>query len=259
MYNAIIVDDELNCVEVLEILINQNFEDIKIVEKFTSSKKALEFLQNNSVDLVFLDIQMPFLTGIDLLHKLNKYNFNVIFTTAFDQYAISAIKLSALDYLLKPIDEELLTNAINKFRKLKGEINIQNQLTTLLQQYNLPMNPNQGNSNIGASNKIAIGFQDKILFYDPQEIVYCQSNDNYTTIVLQGGEKVIASKTMRYFEDILSPQGFIRPHQSYIINGKYIQQYNKKDGGFLIMSDGTSIPVSRNRKEEILLMFKGEY
>lgn len=256
MYKCIIIDDELNCVEVLEILINQNFEDIQIVEKFTSSKKALEYLQLNQVDLVFLDIQMPFMTGIDLLHKLNKYNFSVIFTTAYDQYAISAIKLSALDYLLKPIDEELLTNAITKFRKLKGEYNIQQQLTSLLQQYNLPsMTPP---SISGPSNKIAVGFQDKILFYDPQEIVYCQSNDNYTTIVLNSGEKVIASKTMRYFEDILTPQGFIRPHQSYIINGKYIQQYNKKDGGFLVMSDGSSIPVSRNRKEDILMIFKGE-
>ena len=114
MYKTILIDDEINCVEVLEILIQQNFEDLQIVEKFTSSKKALEYLQTNQVDLVFLDIQMPFLTGIDLLQKLERINFQVIFTTAFDQYAINAIKLSALDYLLKPIDEELLTTAVNK-------------------------------------------------------------------------------------------------------------------------------------------------
>ncbi|MBK8685713.1 MAG: response regulator transcription factor [Chitinophagaceae bacterium] len=257
MFKTVIIDDELNCVEVLEILIKQNFDDIEIVEKFTSSKQALQYLEQNQVDLVFLDIQMPFMTGIELLHRLGRYNFNVIFTTAYDQYAISAIKLSALDYLLKPIDEELLTHAIQKFRKLKGETNIQQQLTNLLMQYNLPTNPVQIQSGM-PGNKIAVGFQDKILFYDPQEILYCQSSDNYTTIVLTNGEKIIASKTMRYFEDILTPQGFIRPHQSYIINSKYIQQYSKKDGGFLVMTDGSSIPVSRNRKEEILMMFKGE-
>jgi two-component system, LytTR family, response regulator len=257
MYKVIIVDDEINCVEVLEILIKQNFEDLVIVEKFTSSKKALEFLQTNTIDLIFLDIQMPFLTGIDLLHKLEKHNFHIIFTTAFDQYAINAIKLSALDYLLKPIDEELLTNAIHKFRKVKGQYDIQSQLTNLLQQYNLTSSPVATIPNV-TNNKIAVGFQDKILFYDPKEILFCQSNDNYTTLQMRNGERVIASKTIRHFEDILTPLGFIRPHQSYVINAKHIEQYTKKDGGYLVMEDGTNIPVSRHRKEEILMMFKND-
>lgn len=256
MYKVILVDDEINCIEVLEILIKQNFEDFKIVEKFTSSKKALEFLQQNEVDLVFLDIQMPFMTGIDMLHKLERYNFHVIFTTAFDQYAINAIKLSALDYLLKPIDEELLSAAISKFRKVKGQTDIHSQLAHLLQQYNLSTNPTPAPSVTG--NKIAVGFQDKILFYDPQDILFCQSNDNYTTLQMRNGEKVLASKTIRHFEDILTPMGFIRPHQSYVINAKHIEQYNKKDGGYLVMEDGTNIPVSRHRKEEILMMFKND-
>lgn len=257
MYRTIIIDDEQNCVEVLEILIKQNFDDLQIVATFTSSKKALEYLQTNPVDLVFLDIQMPFLTGIDLLEKLDRYHFHVVFTTAFDQYAIKAIKLSALDYLLKPIDEELLNNTIQKFRKIKGQADIKHQITSLLQQYSTPT-MNLG-SNINPNNKIAVAFQDKIVFYDPQEIIYCQSNDNYTTLQLKSGEKVMASKTMKHFEDILAPNGFIRPHQSYIINAKFIEQYNKKDGGFLVLTDGTTIPVSRHRKEEILMMFKGDF
>lgn len=256
MYNVIIIDDELNCVEVLEILLKKNFDDLQIIATFTSSKKALEYLKSNTVDLVFLDIQMPFMTGIDLLANLEHHNFNVIFTTAFDQYAIKAIKLSALDYLLKPIDEEMLNDSINKFRKHKADQTVQQQLANLLQQYNIPKQVPQTSTN---SSKIAVSFQDKILFYDSSEILYCHSNDNYTTLNLKTGEKVIASKTIRYFEDILTPMGFVRPHQSYIINTKYIQQYSKKDGGFLIMTDGASIPVSRNRKEEILQMFKGEF
>ncbi len=110
-----------------------------------------------------------------------------------------------------------------------------------------------------SKNKIAISFQDRIVYYDAQEIMYCQSNDNYTTIQIKGGEKVMASKTMKHFEDLLAPLGFIRPHQSYIINSKFIAQYSKKDGGFLILTDGSAIPISRHRKEEILLLFKGEF
>ncbi len=257
MYKTIIIDDEQNCVEVLEILLSQNFTDIEVIATFTSSKQALEYLQNHSVDLVFLDIQMPFLTGIDLLEKLEKYNFHVVFTTAFDQYAIKAIKLSALDYLLKPIDVDLLENTISKFRKVKGQADIKNQITSLLNHYGAAGNSQNASSNFG--NKIAVSFQDRIIFYDPQEIMFCQSNDNYTTIQLKGGEKVMASKTMKHFEDLLAPIGFIKPHQSYILNAKFIAQYNKKDGGHLILTDGTSIPISRHRKEEILLMFKGDF
>ena len=160
--------------------------------------------------------------------------------------------------MLKPIDEDLLKNAIEKFRKQRNDKTVQQQLSNLLQQYNIPTQ-NQATPATATHSKIAVGFQDKILFYDHHEIISCHSNDNYTTLNLKNGEKVIASKTIRYFEDILTPMGFIRPHQSYIINSKYIQQYSKKDGGFLIMIDGSSIPVSRNRKEEILLMFKGDF
>jgi len=255
MYKVVIVDDEVNCVEVLEILISENHKDLVIIEKFNSSVKALEYLQNNFVDLVFLDIQMPFLTGIDLLQQFQNHTFQVIFTTAFDQFAINAIKLSALDYLLKPIDEDLLSIAIDKFKKNKNKTDIQSQLSNLLQQYQAPQ-ALQAPSNSIPNGKITVALQDKILFIDPIEIIYCQSNDNYTTFILKNGEKILASKTIKYFDDILSSQGFLRPHQSYLINGKYIEQYNKKDGGCLIMVNGTSIPVSRNRKEEIMLMLK---
>lgn len=254
MYKVVIVDDEVNCVEVLEILIKENHNDFVIVEKFNSSKLALEYLQNNVVDLVFLDIQMPFMTGIDLLQNLTNYNFQVIFTTAFDQYAINAIKLSALDYLLKPIDEDLLKIAIDKFKSVKSKTDIQSQLSNLLQQYQQPV----ASANPLSNGKITVALSDKILFLDPAEIIYCQSNDNYTTLILKNGEKILASKTIKHFEDILAPMGFVRPHQSFLINGKYIEQYNKKDGGCLVMSDGTQIPVSRNRKEEIMLMLKNE-
>lgn len=257
MYKTVIIDDEQNAVEVLELLLRKNFPDLNITASFTSSKQALAYLQQNPADLVFLDIQMPFMTGLELLSQIPNPAFRVVFTTAFDQYAISAIKLSALDYLLKPIDEDLLRKAMDKFRKQREEHDLQSRLNQLLQQYNLGTQAAPGSAVMGS--KVSVSFQDKILFYDPQDIVYCHSNDNYTTLHLKGGEKVVASKTIRYFEDILTPSGFIRPHQSYLINTNYIQQYSKKDGGFLVMQDGSSIPVSRNKKEEVLMMFKGEH
>lgn len=256
MYKTVIIDDEQGAVEVLKILLQKNFPDLSITASFTSSRQALDYLKQSPVDLVFLDIQMPVLSGLELLAEIPNPSFRVVFTTAFDQYAISAIKLSALDYLLKPIDEDLLRKTIDKFRKQREEHDLQSRLKQLLHHYDRGTKPALGSAVM--ASKIAVSFQDKILFYDPQDIVYCQSSDNYTTLHLKGGEKVIASKTIRYFEKILTRSGFIRPHQSYLINTNYIQQYSKKDGGFLVMQDGSSIPVSRNKKDEVLLMFKGE-
>ena len=251
-YQTIIVDDEKHCVEVLEILLKNDYPDMNIVQTFTNSKEALAFLQKNTVDLVFLDIQMPFLTGIEMLNKLEEHNFHVIFTTAFDQYALEAIKLSALDYLLKPIDDDQLKTAINKFRNLKSSSSLQNQLQSFLSQ----MQPQSNTAENLKNDKIAVAFQDKISFYRPDEISYCRSQDNYTILHLADKTKVTASKTMKHFDEQLAPMGFIRTHQSYLVNKNLIKEFSKKDGGYLIMHDGTEIPVSRNRKEEVLHLFK---
>lgn len=248
-YKTVIIDDEKNCVEILEILLKQDYPDLDIIQTFTNPKEALAYLQNNTVDLIFLDIQMPFLTGIEMLTQLKEPDFHVIFTTAFDQYAIEAIKLSALDYLLKPIDDDLLAQAIEKFRNIK-----KNSMKDQLQQFLIQMQ--KGKNNNDTSDRISIAFQDKISFYRAEEIGHCQSHDNYTTIHLTNGEKVTASKTIKHFEELLAPLGFIRTHQSYLINKNLIKEFSKKDGGFIIMEDGANIPVSRQRKEEVLKIFK---
>ncbi len=246
-YKTVIVDDEKNCIEVLEFLIKEQFPDLEIVHTFSSSKEALTYLKSNTIDLLFLDIQMPFLTGIELLQSLEHRPFYVVFTTAFDQYALKAIKLSALDYLLKPIDDEHLKLSIKKFRAEKSKSNFQDQLNNFIQQTQ-PVTNN--------ADKIAVSFHDKIIFYEPEEILYCQSSDNYTTIYLVNGEKATASKTIKHFEDVLSPFGFIRSHQSYLVNTTFIEEYNKKDGGFIVLKNNVQVPVSRNRKEDILQLFK---
>jgi two-component system, LytTR family, response regulator len=246
-YKTVIVDDEKNCIEVLEFLCKEQHTDLEVVATFSSSLDALAYLKSNTIDLLFLDIQMPFLTGIELLQSITYRPFYVVFTTAFDQYALKAIKLSALDYLLKPIDDEHLSIAIEKFRHEKNKSNFQDQLSNFIQQHQ-PANTQM--------DKIAVAFHDKIIFYDAEEILYCQSNDNYTTIHLANGEKSTASKTIKHFEDILTPYGFIRSHQSYLINKTYIEEYSKKDGGFIVLKNKMQIPVSRNKKDDILHLFK---
>lgn len=243
-HKAVIVDDEKNCVEVIQILLEQNHPEIEVVATFASSRKALDYLKTHPIDLLFLDIQMPFMTGIELIQQLPEHYFQVIFTTAFDQYALSAIKLSALDYLLKPIDEEQLRTAVEKYKVENNKANIHEKLNNLIQQ------------TTQSNGKITVSLQDKIMFYKAEEILYCQSTDNYTTLFLTNGEKVLASKTIKHFEEIMAPLGFLRPHQSYLINRMYIEEYNKKDGGFFVLKNDTVIPVSRQRKEEILQLFK---
>lgn len=258
MFRTVIIDDEKNSVEVLELLLKKKFKDIEIVGKFTSAPQGLEFLKKNEVDLVFLDIEMPYLSGFDILNRFESRTFNVIFTTAFDQYAIQAIKHAALDYLLKPIDQEQLKAAIEKLRRKHRDEMVVRQLAKLVQAYNPEESVTEQTQRlVKPKTKVAVGFQDRIVFYEPDEIKYCQSNDNYTNIILRNGEKVLASKTIKYFESVLNGNGFVRSHQSFLVNTKLVKQYTKKDGGFLVLDDGTNIPVSRNRKEIVLQLFKG--
>jgi two-component system LytT family response regulator len=249
MYNVVIIDDEKNCVEVLQILINQYHSlDFCIKASFTNSLEALGYLKENTVDLVFLDIQMPHLSGIDLIASIPLPEFEVVFTTAFDKYAMHAIKLSALDYLLKPIDEDLLKEVIDKFNFKKDKSSTQLQLQNLLQTFN----------KVGqtAQHKIAISNQEKIFFYNAEEILYCESSGNYTTFYLKNNEKIIASKIIKHYEEILAPYGFIRCHQSYLINSNFITSYNKKEGGSITMCNQVEIPISRNKKDDMLSLFK---
>lgn len=246
-YKVVIVDDEKNCIEVLQILLQEAHPECAIEAVFTSSLDALEYLKTNEVDLVFSDIQMPFLSGIEMIEKLPNRDFHVIFTTAYDSFALDAIKLSALDYILKPIDDTELEKSFQKFLASYSAKNLQRQLQNIMMQ-----NASQNIEN----EKIAISFQDRINFYYIKDIILCNSNDNYTNIFLANGEKITASKTIKYFEEQLVPYGFIRTHQSYLVNKQYIESFNRKDGGFLELKNNTSVPISRNKREEVLQLFK---
>ncbi len=209
---------------------------------------ALDYLLNNNVDLVFSDIQMPVLNGIELFKKIQNPDFFLVYTTAFDQYALEAIKLSAMDYLLKPIDEDELAKTLLKFSELIDKKYLNEKLVSILK--------NSTENEKKVIEKIPISFQDKINLIKIEDIIYCESNDNYTTFFLLDGSKILSSKTIKFYEEQLQDYNFIRPHQSYIVNKKYIESYNKKEGGGLILINNIEIPVSRQKKELVLELFK---
>ena len=236
----LIIDDEIHCTDYLCGLLLKNGINKSQVTICNDPKNALKLILNNPYNLVFLDIEMPFLNGFDLLDTLPQINFNVVFTTAFDKYALKAIKFSALDYLLKPIDEEELKEALNKYQKNSALMN-QKQLSSLME--------NVKNKKF---NKLAIPNIDGIEFIEIDAIIRCQSDGNYTKLYLNNNRSITSSKTLKEYELLLKEYGFARIHNSDMINLAFLKKYIKGDGGQVIMQDGSEIEVSRRRKEEFI-------
>ena len=241
MIKAVIVDDEKHSVATLAWKIENFCPDIEIIAKFTDSSEALIHLKENQPDLLFLDIEMPRLNGFELLEELgDEISFQVIFITAYDEFGIKAVKANALDYLLKPVQNQELKAAIEKYKQKISESsssssNIQTNLKT---------------------NKIALATKESIEFVDPSEIIACSSDSNYTMIFLEGDRKKMISKTLKEVEQWLSAYGFFRAHHSHLVNLQHIKEYVRADGGYLLLSNNKEIPVSRNRKEDLLKMIQ---
>lgn len=244
MKKVVIVDDENGARELLAKLIQQNFKELEIIDKCDGISSAFKSINKNKPDLVFLDIEMPMGTGFELLSKFDNINFDVIFVTAYNEYAIQAIKFSALDYILKPIDIDDLTQAVNKFLSQKSD-SIDAKIEALL-------------SNIDGAvkhKKIVIADSDGLVFLKPEEIVRCESDGNYTQIHLLNNKKITSSKTLGDYESFLVEQGFFRIHRSHIINLEHIKKFLKEDGGTILMSDDSKLEVSRRKKTEFLKLF----
>ncbi len=242
---AILVDDEMNALEMLEWMILKNCPDIEIVAMCESPLEGLEKIKALKPDLIFLDIEMPQLNGFDLLDRLGKHESDVIFTTAYNQFAIKAFKACALDYLLKPIDPEDLKSAVQKAKYKKSRVSTE-QLDILL-SYMRPEKPK--------SKRIALTTTDHLIFIDTDKIIYCESDSNYTIVFLSNGEKVIVSKTLKDVEEILDGSDFFRIHASYLINMKHVTKFTRGDGGYVVMSNNQHITVSRKKKDEFFEMF----
>lgn len=247
--SALIVDDERRSREALASLVEKYCPAIRIVGFADSAATGVEAIRAQSPDLVFLDIEMPFGSGFDLLEKIGNYSFEVVFTTAYDQYALRAFKFSALDYLLKPIDRDELIEAVARVEKrvskkqhgLSREAN--EHLEVLL--YNIKNKHLQ-------SSKIALPTSDGIVFVQVNDIIRCESERNYTNFYMIGGEKILITRTLKEFETMLSDFDFFRIHHSHLVNLTYVKRYIKSDGGCLVMNDDSVVQISRKYKDALL-------
>jgi two-component system LytT family response regulator len=243
MIKSIIVDDEKHGIITLKHLISE-IENIEVVANTQDSSSAKELIEKHRPDIVFLDIEMPIMNGFELLSQFETIPFKVIFTTAYDQYAIKALKMNALDYLLKPISSDDLEESIQKYNA--NELNISKEQIFQVHQFN----------NGKIQDTLALSTQQGLIFIKIENIAYLEADGSYTNIVLSDKSKHLASKPLSNFEDLLQDNLiFFRAQKSYIINLKNIKQYLRGEGGEIIMEDGKNIALSRNKKQEFLSFF----
>ncbi len=244
MIQAIIIDDERHSCDALKMLLEKCCPQIQVAATCHSAKAGIAKISELKPHLIFLDIEMPYLNGFQMLEQIPNIDFEIIFTTSYDQYAIKAFKFSALDYLLKPVDREELEKAVQKISKKINPF-ISQQLEILLQKINQPSVP---------VLRIALPTMQGLEFIPVESIIHCTSSNNYTEFFLTDKKKLLVSRTLKEAEDMLADHAFIRVHHSHIVNLNAITKYVKGEGGYLVMADGSSIDVSRSRKE--LLMQK---
>jgi len=240
---SIIIEDEEKARSNLMQILGDYCKDVEVVDSQSNVQDGIQSIQKHNPDLVFLDVHMQGETGFDLLEQVGKINFEVIFTTAHNEYAVKAFKFSAIDYLLKPIDIDELVNAVKK----AGE-KIQRNMTK--ERYELIIENLKGRKS--TFNKIALPTSEGLVFVKLSDIIRCEAEDNYTHFYLVGGEHFLVSKTIKYFEELLTDQDFFRIHQSHLININHIAEYHKGEGGYAIMSDDSSVIISRRKKEAFL-------
>jgi two-component system LytT family response regulator len=243
---AIIVDDELNNRENLHFLLREYCKDVEVIGLANSVDAAFKIIKSEVPDLVFLDIRMPEKDGFKLLESLKEINFEVIIVTAYNQYAIQAIKFCAIDYLLKPIDIVELSKAVDQVALRISQKQENERLKQLINHMHLK----------DAPLKIGLASQNKVDFVETGRIIRCEADNNYTHVFLDKKEKKTISKTLKEFEELLKEHGFIRLHQSHLVNSAHIQSYQKSDGGNIQMIDGTIIPISRAKKNEIIALIR---
>ncbi|MFO8128978.1 MAG: LytTR family DNA-binding domain-containing protein [Bacteroidales bacterium] len=248
MLRTVVVDDEVMARETIIDMLNLFCGDVEVIGEASGVNTGYEIINHHNPDLVLLDIKMGDGTGFDLLNKFETINFHVIFITAFEEYAIQAFKFSALDYLLKPIDPEELTAAIQKAKTLIGQNNLELRINTLFD--------NLRNINQDKRKKLVLKTTGNVHVVDLANVIRCQSDKNYTHFFTNDGEHIVVSKTLKEFDELLSEFDFFRVHQSHLINLDYIKRYDKSDGGFLVMKDDTRVPVSFRKKDELMKVFK---
>ena len=233
---AVLIDDEKTALDALMAKLTKVAPDVSVLATFTMPNEAIYAIPKLDPTVVFLDVEMPNIDGFSLLNHLKDADFEVIFTTAYNQYAIHALRTRACDYLLKPIDETELLEALNRLKnKVEAKQKAQGKPSQQLR-----------------SGRISIPSMKGLQFVQVEEIIWLSSDRNYTSFYLRNGQQLVASRTLKDFETLLSPYGFIRVHHSSIINPQHVMEYLRGEGGVVIMSDSTEIEVSKRRKQEFL-------
>ncbi len=237
---TVIIDDEPNAVEFISSVIKENCPGLEAAGKAYNVTEGVKQISELKPDLVFLDVEMPDGTGFDLLTRFPDKEFDVVFITAFNHYAIKAIKFSAVDYILKPVNITELIEAVDKvIRKRSGSGDHGNEnLKVLIENLRTP-----------SPSRLVIPTADGMEYLNPREIIRIEADRSYSWFFLTGDRKILVSKNLKEFQDLLGDRNFFRAHNSYLINLRYVRKFIRKEGGFIEMQDGSQIPVSRNRKD----------
>jgi len=247
MIKAILIDDDINLRNGLKKLLSTYAADFKIVGEADSVKTGVEIIENLQPQVVFLDIQLGDGTGFDILEQIAKRNgkstSHIVFITAHEQYAIKAFRFSALDFLLKPIDPEELAIVIGKIKNVLIKNDDYAHIDLLLENIR---------KKVDNFKRIALSTSEGIHLFDISDIIRCESQDNYTTFYIKNSKPIMISKTLKEYEDLLSDHGFERVHQSHLINLNYLKSYLKKDGGYILMSDNSTIPISLRKRKNLM-------
>jgi two-component system LytT family response regulator len=240
MIRAVIIDDEQESRNAISNILKNFCDGVTVVGQAENVNGGVKVISEEKPDVIFLDIQMPDGTGFDLLERTKGQNYQVIFVTAYDRFALKAIKFSALDYLLKPVDPQQLIDAVNKIKEPGLDVeSITHKIQTLLRNKN-------------GFERITLPTFEGYRFINIKDIIRCEADNNYTNFYLNSGEKILVTKTLKEYDDTLSGLDFVRVHQSHLVNIKFVDRYIKGDGGTIVMADGSEVDVSRRRKDEFL-------
>lgn len=239
---AILVDDERSNLVNLQVLLAKYCPLVKVITTSNQVEEAVTLINLHQPDLLFLDIQMGKNSGFDLLNMINNPSFEVIFVTAYDQYGIQAVKFAALDYLLKPVNSDELISAVKKAESRLTNKKQNDQLAFLLQQVKAPESTIQ---------KIALPQQNEIRYVAVSDIIRCEAVNNYTFFNLSNSDRILVSKPLKEYSDLLKPHGFLRTHQSHLVNPYYVKSWLKEDGGMLLIKNEDKVPVSKPNREMV--------
>ncbi|HEX5026188.1 MAG TPA: LytTR family DNA-binding domain-containing protein [Agriterribacter sp.] len=246
MLKCVLVDDEKNALEMMEWLLKTYCPQASVVAMCNTAEKGIEAIHKHNPDVVFLDIEMPRMNGFDMLEQVNKLSFEVVFCTAYDQFAIKAFKYAALNYLLKPVDPDDLKATISRVEEKKA-IPTKEQFALLMQHMKQPAKT--------TPLRIALTTGDGLIFVPTVDIIYCKAESNYTNVILSGGKKIMVSRVLKEMDEALSGADFYRVHSSYLINLNHVKKFIRGEGGYIVMDNDDNVTLSRSRRSEFLELF----